>query len=197
MCVCVCQQHCCRTMLMSKYDFRLLAEDRPFWWVSETSAYTAFTRPSLRQTYLTCETSAGNPSSHVMVLAAILCTASQEVLQTFQWYRNAGNILRCFIWNIFILLLAIITMSRIYFACHFLHQCILGAALGVSLSKLLRRPNINKKLTEANLKKSIAFGAIVIVMTLAIYFGQLLLEIDPLWTIRKVMCYNFSHEIFR
>lgn len=171
---------------MKIINFRILAEDRPFWWVSETSVYTAFTRPSLRQTYLTCETSAGNPSSHVMVLAAILYTASQEVFQKFQWYRSAGNILKCFIWNIFILLLAIITMSRIYFACHFLHQCVFGAALGVSLSKLLRRSNINKKLNEASLKKSIAFGAIIIVITLAIYFGQFLLDIDPLWTIRKV-----------
>lgn len=64
--------------------FRILAEDRPYWWVSETKTYTSLTRPTLYQTEKTCETSPGSPSGHLTFASAVfyvLLTESEDCLQ--------------------------------------------------------------------------------------------------------------------
>lgn len=170
----------------------MIAEDRPFWWVNETPAYTALTRPTLRQTYLTCETSSGNPSGHVMILAAVLYAAMEESIQTCQWYKTGGNAIRCLTWNTYIFLLALVSISRMYFACHFLHQCVLGAALGVILMKLIRRHQLDGNFFHLSIGKATCVGVLLILITLVIYIAQLLLQKDPQWSIRKVFILIFQ-----
>jgi membrane-associated phospholipid phosphatase len=56
--------------------FRITAEDRPYWWIRETPAYSNLTRPTFRQTEQTCETAPGFPSGHVMFASTILVIVS-------------------------------------------------------------------------------------------------------------------------
>ncbi|VVC89446.1 unnamed protein product [Leptidea sinapis] len=52
-----------------------LLEDRPYWWVRETTYYTGTARPKLYQTAQTCETGPGCPSGHTAMAASILILA--------------------------------------------------------------------------------------------------------------------------
>lgn len=59
--------------------FRLLMEDRPFWWVREQGGGAV----ELRQTPLTCETGPGSPSGHVMGSAAVLYALLRWAIANF------------------------------------------------------------------------------------------------------------------
>lgn len=165
---------------------RLIAEDRPYWWVMETNAYTMFTRPNLRQTYLTCETSSGSPSGHSMLFATILFVAMQDALHTMPWYRAASNTVKYCTWNIFISLLTLVAISRMYFACHFLHQCLFGVVIGVSIGHIIRQPHLQRQLIDMRTLDALVIGIALVLLTVVVYFGQILLQIDPQWSVRKV-----------
>lgn len=175
---------------------RLFAEDRPYWWINETNIYTPLTRPELRQTYLTCETSAGSPSGHVMFMATVFYVGMHDILQSMEWYRKANAAIKYFTWNIFIVLLALVTISRLYFACHFLHQCLLGAGFGVIIAQFLRRRTINRKLIELTMAKAFMLGVALILLTVLVYCSHLLIQKDPQWSIRKVCCCHFLQFVF-
>lgn len=174
---------------------RLIAEDRPYWWVMETNAYTMFTRPTLRQTYLTCETSAGSPSGHSMLFATILFVAMQESLQTMPWYRTASPTIKYCTWNIFISLLTLVAISRMYFACHFLHQCLLGVVLGIFAGHIVRQPYIQQQWIDMRVLDALIIGIALLLLMVVVYFGQMLLHVDPQWSVRKV-CNAFSILLF-
>lgn len=164
----------------------LIAEDRPYWWVMETNAYTMLTRPSLRQTYLTCETSAGSPSGHSMLFATILFVAMQDALQSMQWYRTANNTVKYCTWNIFITFITLVAISRMYFACHFLHQCLLGVVIGISIGHCIRQPYVQQQLIDMRMADALVIGIVFVLLTGLFYFGQMFLRIDPQWSVRKV-----------
>ncbi|CAH2209469.1 jg19219, partial [Pararge aegeria aegeria] len=48
-----------------------LLEDRPYWWVRETTFYSDSMRPWLMQTSQTCETGPGSPSGHSLTAASL------------------------------------------------------------------------------------------------------------------------------
>lgn len=169
---------------------RLIAEDRPYWWVMESSAYTISTRPNLRQTYMTCETSPGSPSGHSMLFATILFVAMQDALQSMPWYRSASNTVKYCTWNIFISLLTLVAISRMYFACHFLHQCLLGVVVGISVGHFVRQPHVQRQLIDMRMLDALVIGIVLMLFMVAIYFGQMLLQIDPQWSVRKVCTFN-------
>lgn len=144
------------------------------------------TRPDLRQTHLTCETSAGNPSGHVMFAATIFYVGTSNILHSMSWYRKSGSIVRYCIWNIFLAFLAMITVSRLYFACHFLHQCLLGAALGILIGHLLNESKISRKLNRMGLVSAAATYSMILSLAVAIYGSHYIMQKDPQWSIRKV-----------
>lgn len=176
----------CREIFVCFRWCRLFAEDRPYWWIQETEVYSDLTRPNFRQTHLTCETSAGNPSGHVMFTAAIFYVGMTNILYTTNWYRRSGVITKYCIWNIFVAALALVTVSRVYFAAHFLHQCIFGAGLGVLIGYWLQRPDIHRRLTEMSMKKSFSLWIAMLLLATIVFCGHFLLDKDPHWSIRKV-----------
>lgn len=166
---------------------RAIAEDRPYWWVNESPSYTELTRPELRQMHLTCETSAGSPSGHVMFTATVLYVGTLGILRSMPWYRRAGSMVRYCIWNVFLGVLATVTVSRLYFASHFLHQCLLGAALGILIGHVLQHPEINQTLNRMGFKSAMGLYLALLSLTLAVYGSHYFLQKDPQWSIRKVV----------
>lgn len=154
--------------------------------MNESESYSELTRPDLRQTHLTCETSAGNPSGHVMFAATVLYVSTSNILRSMAWYRKAGSMVRYCIWNIFLGVLAMITVSRLYFACHFLHQCLLGAGFGILIGHILNQSEINRKLNRLGFMSALSAYSMLLSLTFAVYGSHYIFETDPQWSIRKV-----------
>lgn len=151
-----------------------------------------FSRPNLRQTYLTCETSAGSPSGHSMLFATILFVAMQDALQSMPWYRAASSTVKYCTWNIFISLLTLVAISRMYFACHFLHQCLLGVVIGISIGHVIRQPHVQRQIIDMRMLDAFVIGVVMVLLAVVAYFGQMLLQIDPQWSVRKVRILYFG-----
>lgn len=178
---------------------RVLAGTRPYWWINETDIYVAQTRPTLRQTYLTCETTAGNPSGHVMFTASILFFVIQTILKRPS--QRSNKAIQYFAWNIYVAILMSISMARMFFACHFFHQCLLGAGFGITIGRMLQHRKINDAIMNFGRLKAIAVATAILSLTISIYFAHYLFGKDPQWSIQKVYStlnikYDFNSVIF-
>lgn len=171
-----------------KINFRILAGSRPYWWVNETDLFTNLTRPYIRQTYITCETTAGNPSGHVMFTASILLFIIRTMFYQSPWiHRHLNKLLRYFLWNVYVGILGLISISRMFFACHFFHQCVLGSCFGIAISQLLQHQKINCNLTEMNRKKGFLVGFAMLLLCFFVYHAHSIISQDPQWAVKKVI----------
>lgn len=74
-----------------------------------------------------------------------------------------------------------------YFACHFFHQCLLGAILGHFIARYAIRNTVGMdKVYGFNKMQMFAIGVIVAVIATCVFFGQKLFDRDPLWSIKIV-----------
>lgn len=163
-----------------------LAGTRPYWWVHETHLFTNLTRPYVRQTYLTCETTSGNPSGHVMFTASILYFIIKAIFYQSPWFRRYLNKpFKFFVWNIYLGILGLISISRMFFACHFFHQCVLGSCFGITISHFLQLRRVNRFLTEIHRIKAFVLGLAIVIFTISFYFAHYIIAQDPLWTVKK------------
>lgn len=167
---------------------RILAGPRPYWWIKETNIYTDLTRPNIAQTYLTCEPSAGNPSGHVMVTTTVLFVILQSCLERKQLFQKEifNQILRTFAWLAFILILCATTITRMFFGCHFFHQCFIGLCCGITISQSLKNEWLNKCLMELGKCKALIIAIGIGLFMAGVYFMHFLIGVDPQWAVRKV-----------
>lgn len=121
-----------------------------------------------------------------MIIASVLYAIMKETVHQTEWYKNAGRTVKCLTWNAFICIAALVSISRMYFACHFLHQCIFGAGLGVLLARLINRYGYNMRFAQFNVKKATLTGGLMVLLCVAVYGTQLIFQKDPQWSIRKV-----------
>lgn len=175
---------------------RVLAGTRPYWWINETDLFTNLTRPTIRQTYLTCETTAGNPSGHVMFSAALLFCVIKSIFYQSAWFRcHSSKLFKYFIWNIYAFLLGLISISRMYFACHFFHQCVTGIGFGIIISQFLQHRKINQCIMEMHRKSTFFIGLCALLLCISIYYTHILLSRDPHWAVKKVIFYLHKAQI--
>ncbi|XP_058815377.1 glucose-6-phosphatase 3 isoform X1 [Topomyia yanbarensis] len=169
----------------------ILAEDRPFWWVHETNEFTSLNRPKLYQNEYTCEPSPGNPSGHLMTSTTYLYVMFSVLEEAvLQYGRSVVIALRV----CYYLMLLFISVSRMYFGCHFLHQCIFGILLGVVLTKLTMSLSFEKHLTKLSRKRRIAYCCLTCLVLLGIYWGQKLIGVDPQWSVK--MAFKWCDDPF-
>lgn len=156
---------------------------------------------NFKQFSVTCEMGAGSPSGHAMVTATVWYILIDAYLkgELNPFYRRspvtavssqadnslaaADNHLTKLSWAMYALFLVLVSMSRVYLACHFPHQCLCGAILGVMVAKLAQRVPMER------FEKRHYFGATVFMFATAMGTYALLrsLGVDPLWTINKAM----------
>ncbi|XP_059062554.1 glucose-6-phosphatase 3 [Achroia grisella] len=170
-----------------------LLEDRPYWWVRETSFYIGH-RPQLRQFRHTCETGPGCPSGHSATTAMILMLA-------VMWISHVMNDRKYYIWwwkyvvyPLFAAGLGSVMLARMFVATHFPHQCLLGALVGSFIAPALciyvSDPFIWQYGAHAKLPVSRAvawhtFSAVITVIIAAVtYFSLTLCGWDPQWTVK-------------
>lgn len=170
----------------------ILAGTRPYWWVNETDIFTNLTRPYVRQTYLTCETTAGNPSGHVMFTASILFFVIRTIFYQSPWFRRYLNKpFKYFLWNVYVGILGFVSISRMFFACHFFHQCVLGSCFGITISQFLQHRKINRFLTGMHRITASLLGFAILILCISVYYAHFIIARDPQWAVKKVwICYT-------
>lgn len=170
--------------------FRILSEDRPYWWVHETKSYTSLTRPVLYQNERTCETSPGSPSGHLMIAASflfvMLISVEKLIVLKFMRYRRE---LRYLARLIFALILIVTMISRMYFATHFLHQCIFGATMGVCVSETVMFTKFVNKAESMSKRQYFKVGCSMAAIIAVIFWVQKLLSGNPMASVQLV--WNF------
>lgn len=165
----------------------ILREDRPYWWVRETDMYINY--PHIKQTPLTCETGPGCPSGHVMGAAALLFVLIRAFINKYsQRYKNKDGkgVISFVFWSVYLILTSLVAISRMYLGAHFLHQCILGAILGVLIGYYFG--NQGHYLTNywhtANKLKMLCCVLIALAITIGLYWMQKFFGIDPQWSVK-------------
>lgn len=162
----------------------LLHGERPYWYVHSSGHFDPQQTP-IKQFPITCELGPGHPSGHAMVTAAVWYIILSSILEAYRNYQrqhlqdNQVTIPAATIstWALYAGLLSIISVSRVFLGCHFPHQCLAGAALGLLVAKWVSGQRI---------RALHYIGASVVLFATAFgTFGLLqLLGLDPSWTIK-------------
>lgn len=166
---------------------RILSEDRPYWWIHETKAYTSLTRPTLYQTERTCETSPGSPSNHVMTAASFLYVLLLFIERVIVVnFTRHPRLMRYFARIIFAAILIILTISRMYFATHFLHQCIFGATMGICVSETVIFTKFVNKFESMTKRQWFKVGCSMSAIVASIFWLHKLISGDPMSSVQLV-----------
>lgn len=166
----------------------IIREDRPFWWVRETKIYGDM-YPHLRQTQLTCETGPGNPSGHVMGVAAALYVIINAFVNKYSKRNNnelSKSLMKSTFWSLYVILVALVSVSRMYLATHFPHQCLFGAILGFLIGKYFGNTSsyLTKYWHHCNKLKMLIIVLTATIITISIYWLQKAFGIDPQWSVK-------------
>lgn len=158
---------------------------------------------NLKQFPVTCELGAGSPSGHAMVTATVwyvLIDAyhrgdlfpnnpdsySDDEANYSSTLSELGGQLRSLVkqtsWSVYTLMLVLVSLSRVYLACHFPHQCISGAILGILVAWFVceRLP-----LTRLSRRSLCLLSGFMFVSVMSTYMILRSLGFDPLWSVAK------------
>lgn len=156
----------------------MLHGERPYWYIHSSGHFDPKLVP-IEQFPITCELGPGHPSGHSMVTAAVWYIIVDSLIKFNQHQENEQNKkLKLALWSSYALLLLTVGVSRVFLACHFPHQCLAGALLGLLVARLISsRPDIGGShfLLAAGLMLTTAFGTFALLQALGL---------DPAWTIR-------------
>lgn len=190
----------------------LLAGERPYWYVHERAhglanssmALAPGAGPQLKQFPVTCELGAGSPSGHSMVTATVWYILIDACLRgelapagrpNYSCMRAPGaskwSLADRLSWSLYALMLVSVSLSRVYLACHFPHQCLVGALLGAGLARLVCERAPMERLTRLH------FGLATCLMfasALGTYALLRLTGFDPLWSVDKAMRWCVSKD---
>lgn len=196
----------------------LLAGERPYWYVHERAgelglaanfssppSHELAQAPQLKQFPVTCELGAGSPSGHSMVTATVWYILIDAYLKgellplgrpdyfagSIELQQTGGDKLAKLSWSLYTLMLLLVSLSRVYLACHFPHQCLAGALLGCLLAKLVaeRLPMERLRTSHFCLATSLMFASVM-----ATYFLLMATGFDPLWSVDKAMRWCVKKE---
>lgn len=155
--------------------------------------YNALTRPKLYQTERTCETSPGSPSGHMMVAASFLfvmliAVEKLIVLKALKHRRLLRYIARA----VFALILIVTAISRMYFAAHFLHQCIFGTVLGMAISETLSFTRFTDKVQQAQKQRWFLIGCGMTATVVSIFWLHKFYNGNPMASVQLVSAPSFA-----
>lgn len=134
-----------------------------------------------------------------MLTASVLFFIVRTIFQSPWLCRQLSTTYKYLVWNIYVSILGLVSISRIYFACHFFHQCVFGICFGVGISQFLQNRRVNRSLTEWRRKKALLLGFGVLILSISIYYSHFIISHDPHWAVRKVIlfqkktCKHFKH----
>lgn len=171
----------------------LLHGERPYWYVHSSGHFDPQETP-IKQFPITCELGPGHPSGHAMVTAAVWYIILDSALGAYNNYRRDSSSpahqsqdsaaagrretgIKLSIWTLYLILLLTVSVSRVFLGCHFPHQCLAGAALGLALAKWVS--SLDTKPVHF-----VATSAFMLTSAFATFFILQALNFDPSWTIK-------------
>lgn len=170
---------------------RLIAADRPYWWIYQGGPYATQVRPPLEQKPLTCETTPGIPSAEIALLFSMLyLIASGQVGRTLDHFSIApsSSFVRsqlCY-GSVSFALFAVVAVTQLFYATHFLHQCYFGIIFGVTTSHLIIRNDGLRLVTAASKRNAMYLFLLVVIASLAFYTLTYIVVGDPRWSTHRV-----------
>lgn len=170
---------------------RLIAADRPYWWIYQGGPYETVTRPPLEQRLLTCETTPGMPSSEIALLFSMLyLIVSGQVGRSFDYlsFAPSSSFIRSqiFYGGASFALFAIVAISQLFYATHFLHQCYFGIIFGVTISHLIIRNNLLEMIGACSRAQALCLFLLVALASLVFYGAAYVIVGDPRWSTHRV-----------
>lgn len=187
--------------------------ERPYWYVHSSGHFDPKQVP-IQQFPITCELGPGHPSGHAMVTAAVWYIILDSILKLYQTHASANNSFqpaaqtqtenqqpdtqlshtnsrttqaKLSIWTLYALLLVTVSVSRVFLGCHFPHQCMGGAILGLLVARWISRLDSKAMhfIGASFLLLATAFGTFGLLQA----FG-----FDPSWTIKLATTYCVKRE---
>uniref|UniRef100_A0A6G1SJM0 glucose-6-phosphatase n=1 Tax=Aceria tosichella TaxID=561515 RepID=A0A6G1SJM0_9ACAR len=159
--------------------------ERPYWYVHSSGHFDPSKTP-ISQFPITCELGPGHPSGHAMVTAAVWYIILSSLLEAYQGYRRQmkqegrvqnGLAVTLPVWSLYGALLVVVSVSRVFLGCHFPHQCLAGAALGLLVSRYISSRQIKAH--------HYVIASVFLLATAFTTFALLqMLGFDPSWTIK-------------
>ena len=158
--------------------------ERPYWYVHSSGHFDPQVTP-IKQFPITCELGPGHPSGHAMVTAAVWYIILSSLLKAYRNYKSqqeqsmkpqTGRA-SLSVWAVYVAMLSLVSVSRVFLGCHFPHQCLAGAALGLLVAKWV---------ASQNMKPLHYVGASIFLFASAFgtFFLLQSLGFDPSWTIK-------------
>lgn len=170
----------------------MLMGERPYWWVHETDVYNrtgAGLQPPVHQYFMTCETGPGSPSGHAMITAAVFYILVESALRN-RGTQTKSHMVNRFFWAVYTLILCTVSLSRVYLAAHFPHQCLLGSAIGVAVAILVSNAD-----TDRFQKRHYVLGSAFMFLTAMATFVVIKgLGMDPMWSVNRAVKWCVKSE---
>lgn len=158
----------------------------------------------LKQFPVTCELGAGSPSGHAMVTATVWYILIDAYLRgelpifkkvDYSSIEPESNLIMSKLakitWSLYTLILVSVSLSRVYLACHFPHQCICGAILGVVVARFVAEKLPMEELHKHHFAITTAF---MFTSALGTYGLLRSLGMNPLWSVDKGMRWCVKKE---
>ncbi|KRX40032.1 Glucose-6-phosphatase 2, partial [Trichinella sp. T9] len=164
----------------------MLHGERPYWWIHSSGAYEVV--PALQQFPLTCETGPGSPSGHAMITASVWYIIVWGYVTFIVGRSRKRAILTKSAWFIYLLLLIMVAVSRLYIATHFPHQVMLGSIIGFVIGVYFTRFPVEM----LRMKHCLALGIVLVTTAFLVYVFMILLGVEPDWSVKMAMkwCQN-------
>ena len=158
-------------------------DDRPYWWHDDKCDYSGM---NLRQFSITCESGPGFPSGHVMStssLALLLILYVRGALKDTQMKRRVT----CVGAVLFMLLITLVSLSRVFIATHFPHQVVVGAVVGMATAVTVYTVASRGPPTYLLNKKSFLIGGFLLAVALALFQLLSLFELNPMSSVNLAL----------
>lgn len=182
----------------------LLHGERPYWYVHSSGHFDAKHTP-IQQFPITCELGPGHPSGHAMVTAAVWYIVLDAALRAYAIVtasastpdgsssltqnnnNTASKQARLSVWTAYLCLLVVVSVSRVFLGCHFPHQCLAGAALGLLVARWVSglEPRAVHYIFASIFLFTTAFGTYGLLQALGL---------DPAWTIKLATSHCAKRE---
>lgn len=162
----------------------IMMGERPYWWVHTTDTFNASGQatPVIKQFHMTCETGPGSPSGHAMVTAATYFVIVNFVIGLKDQVFKSG-LVNVVLWIAYLAALVAVSVSRVFIAAHFPHQCVYGAVVGLIVAVVVSQMDVGNVGRTAYILGTIGMFA----SAMATYAVIKNLGINPLWTVDRAM----------
>lgn len=175
----------------------IMRGERPYWWVREyeqqqlmANTNSSTQLPSIEQTFMTCETGPGSPSGHAMVTAAVWYIIFDALLNKHNRTQSKSSLVAKMCWALYTLMVCAVSLSRIYLAAHFPHQCLLGMIMGVAVGMLVSHCD-----TNSVSRRGYIFGALGMFATAMVTYALLLAAgFNPSWSVERALKWCAKRE---